>query len=334
MMVSDGSGALAWTEQRLCCAADAAGIALWSWNIDSDEIALDERAYRLWGVPEGSRVTFRGLSERIHPVDVDRVGRAFKAVRKKDGPYEIDFCILDNDVHRWISARGHGGDAGMVDRVMFATFMDITARKQAEETREMLIGEMSHRVKNLFAITSALTSIAAHSAATATEMAADLTLRLDALGQAHGLVVPSSEEGTGKAATLHELLTVLLAPYDDRAASGSRIRLTLPELLVGETAITTLALVVHELATNSIKYGALAKPSGILDIRCTSHDIAVVLIWAEQGGPVVQAPLEQGFGSSLVARSMSRQLGGSIIYDWPAEGMIATMTMNRDRLAI
>jgi len=332
-MVEDGSGALAWTEERLRSAADAAGMALWSWNIDTDQLALDERAYRLWGVPAGSRVTFRDLSERIHPVDVDRVGRAFKAVRSKDGPFEIDFCILDNDAHRWISARGHGGPAGMVDRITFATFMDITARKQAEETREMLIGEMSHRVKNLFAITSALTSIAAHSAATATEMAADLTLRLDALGQAHDLVLPSSGEGAGKTATLDELLTILLAPYDDRAAPGSRIRLTLPDLLVGEIAITTLALVVHELATNSIKYGALATPSGLLDVSCTSQDGAVVLVWTEQGGPVVRAPIKQGFGSSLVMRSMSGQLGGSIAYDWRAEGMIATLRMNRDKLA-
>ena len=128
-MVADGSSALAWTKEQLSSAADAAGVSLWSWNIDTDEIALDERAHRLWGVPEGSQVTFRSLSERIHPVDVDRVGRAFRTVRGQDGPYEIDFCILDHGVRRWISARGQGGDAGTVDRVMFAVFMDVTRRR-------------------------------------------------------------------------------------------------------------------------------------------------------------------------------------------------------------
>ena len=332
-MVADGSGALAWTKEQLHSATDAAGVSLWSWNIDTDEIALDERAYRLWGVPEGSHVTFRSLSERIHPVDVDRVGRAFRTVRGQDGPYEIDFCILDQGVRRWISARGQGGDAGTVDRVMFAVFMDVTARKQAEEARETLVGEMSHRVKNLFAIASALTTIAARSAETASEMAHDLTLRLDALSQAHDLVLPSSENGTGRGAHLDALLTVLLAPYDDRSTDGSRVRLAVPELQVGETAVTTLALVVHELATNSIKYGALGRPSGILDVRCIPYDDAVVLVWTELGGPVVRPPVERGFGSSLIARSMSRQLGGSIVYAWPAEGMVATLTMDRDRLA-
>ena len=332
-MVSNGSGALAWTDDRLRSAADAAGMAFWSWNIDTDEIALDEHACRLWGVSESSQITFRDLSERIHPVDVERVGRAFKAVREQAGPYEIDFCILNKGVHRWISARGQGGDAGTIERVMFAAFTDITARKQAEEARETLVGEMNHRVKNLFAITSALTTIAARSAATAAEMADDLTLRLDALSQAHDLVLPVSENGMSKAANLDELLTVLLAPYDERSASDCRIRLAVPELQVGGTAITTLALVVHELATNSIKYGALGRSSGILDLKGSSHDSTIVLVWTEQGGPVVRTPIERGFGSSLVARSMSGQLGGSIVYDWPAEGMIATLTMDQDRLA-
>ena len=102
---------------------------------------------------------------------------------------------------------------------------------------------------------------------------------------------------------------------------------------MGETAVTTLALVVHELATNSIKYGALGRSSGILDVSCVADDGAVVLVWTERGGPLVRPPAGRGFGSALIARSMSGQLGGSVAYAWPAEGMIATLSMDRDRLA-
>ena len=333
-MVSQGTGALSWTDEQLRAAADAAGVALWSWNIDTDEIALDDRAYRLWGIQEGRLVTFRKLSERIHPVDVERVGRAFEAVRRQTGTYEIDFCILDNDQRRWISARGQGGGAGMVERVMFGIFTDITNRKEAEDAREMLAGEMSHRVKNLFAIAAALTGIAARSTTTKEEMAEDLTLRLNALGQAHDLVLPTSTEAARKAAKLDEVLAALLSPYDDRnSVSDIRVHLAVPELQVGVTAVTTLALVVHELATNSLKYGALGAATGVLNVTCTDRDKAVILVWTEQGGPRSASPEGHGFGSVLVARSMSGQLGGSISYDWPAEGMIATLTIDRDRLA-
>ncbi len=331
----EGSSALVWDAERLRIATDAAGVALWSWNVDTDEIAMDERAHRLWEVPSREPVTFEGLSKRIHPEDLDKVRSAFAATRAMLGPYEIDFRILQGDAVRWISARGQGDDIGMVDGIMFGIFLDVTERKQAEEVREMLAGEMSHRVKNLFAIASALTAIAAHSAATTTEMARDLTQRLTALGRAHDLVRPIPGRKENKTALLGDLLAVLLAPYDDRGAIGDRVRVSVPEVRVGETSATTLALIAHELATNSIKYGALSAASGKLDISCTAQNGEVVIVWTERGGPPVVAPTEPvGFGSKLVTRSISGQLGGSIALDWPAEGVIVTLRMSEARLAM
>ena len=118
------------------------------------------------------------------------------------------------DEIRWISARGQGDDAGIVGRIMYGIFLDVTGRKQAEEGHELLAGEMSHRVKNLLAIAAGLTAITSRSAATTAEMAQELTQRLTALGRAHDLVRPLPGQG-GKAALLGDLLTVLLAPYDD-----------------------------------------------------------------------------------------------------------------------
>ena len=114
-MSLEGSGALVWDLERLRVASDAAGIALWSWNVDTDEIALDGRAVVLWDLSQkGGAVTFEDLSARIHPGDLDRVRTAFEATRRRQGAYEIDFRILAGGAVRWISARGQGGDIGIV----------------------------------------------------------------------------------------------------------------------------------------------------------------------------------------------------------------------------
>jgi two-component sensor histidine kinase/PAS domain-containing protein len=320
-----------WDANRLRIATDAAGVALWSWNVDTDGIAMDERAHRLWGVASGA-VTFEDLSARIYPADLDRVRATFAATRQILGVYEIDFRILHGNQVRWVSARGMGDDQGIVDRTMFGVFLDVTERKLAEESREMLADEMVHRIKNLFAVASALTSISARSTTTTSEMSLDLTQRLAGLSRAHDLVRPVPGE-LKTAARLGDLLAVLLAPYDEVGAIDSRVRVSVPVLLVGEAPATTLALVVHELATNSIKYGALSKPTGMLDVSGTAQGSEVVIVWTETGGPPLTASFgPAGFGSQLVARSISHQLGGTVAFEWPIEGVIVTLRLSTARL--
>src|SRR6185312_9752895 len=205
---------------------------------------MDERAFELWGLTWSSEVEFETLSAHVHPADRDRVRAAFLATRSVAGRYEIDFrIVLDHEV-RWISARGQGADVGIVERTMFGIFLDVTGRKQAEEGHELLAGEMSHRVKNLLAIASALTAITSRSTTTTADMARELTQRLTALGRAHDLVRPLPGK-EGKAALFGDLLAVLLAPYDDVGAFSGRVRVSVPRMGVGEKTATTLALVVH-----------------------------------------------------------------------------------------
>lgn len=325
---------LLWEPQNLVRAIEAAGVTLWSWNVDTDALAMDDHAYDLWGIPRGIDVQFEDLSAHIHPADRDRVRAAFTATRAIIGPYEIDFRIMVGEELKWISARGQGHDVGMVHRIMFGIFIDVTGRKQAEEGRELLAGEMSHRVKNLLAIASGLTAITSRSTNTTDDMARELTLRLTALGRAHDLVRPVPGQTETASALLGDLLTVLLAPYDDLGAFSGRIRVSVPRMRVGESATTILALVVHELATNSLKYGALSVDAGILDVSCSAHDEAVTVIWSESGGPTVKPPTGPGgYGRKLIERSVTGQLRGSIKYDWAEEGVIVTLKVNPDRLA-
>jgi two-component sensor histidine kinase len=322
-----------WRPEHLRLAIDAASVALWSWNVDSNRFTMDERAFELWGLPWTEEVAFETLSAHIHPADRDRVRAAFLATRSVAGPYEIDFRIVLGHEVRWISARGQGADAGIKDRLMFGIFLDVTGRKQAEEGHELLAGEMSHRVKNLLAVATGLTHITSRSAGSIGAMATELIGRLTALGRAQDLVRPLPGH-EGAAALLGDIFSILLAPYDDTGAFAGRIRVAVPRMGVGETSARTLALVVHELATNSLKHGALSSATGTLDVSSTSDEHDVVVTWAEAGGPEIAAPPEMaGFGSRLIRRSLTEQLAGSIDYDWQPTGLVATLRMRKDRLA-
>jgi two-component sensor histidine kinase len=316
-----------WEPDNLRRALQAAGVSQWSWNVDRDALTMDDQGFIHWGLDQSGTVTFEDLSAHIHPADLDRVRAAFTATRAIVGAYEIDFRVMVGEVIRWISARGLGNDSGLHERVMFGVFLDVTGRKQAEEGHELLAGEMSHRVKNLLAIASGLTRISARSTTTASEMANVLTDRLTALGRAHDLVRPLPGN-QGSAALLGDLLTILLAPYEDTGAFSGRIRVAVPRMGIGERAATALALTVHELATNSMKYGALSADTGTLDVSGATDGEYVTIVWTERGGPDVEPPNgAEGYGSQLVTRSI-RGLGGTIGYDWSEDGVVVVLKIN------
>jgi two-component sensor histidine kinase len=323
---------LVWDVDKLRTATDAAGIALWSWNVDTDRLEMDQRGHALWGVPNTGTITFETLSSRIHPEDLDRVRAAFAATRDMTGAYETDFRIQYDGEVRWISARGRGDDQGIVGRLMYGVFIDVTERKRAEEAREMLAGEMNHRVKNIFAIASALATISARSTTTKDEMVKDFRQRIVALSKAHDMVRPNLNQQE-KAAELGDLLATLLQPYANPHLETERVHVSTPKLLVGEKAATALALVVHELATNSIKYGALSNAKGAIDIACSTSDGEVAIVWRETGGPPISEPSgRSGFGTKLVVSSLSDQLGGTISASWPPTGAVITLKMSAARL--
>lgn len=322
-----------WSNEHLRRAVEAAEVALWSWNVDDHTFNMDARGFQLWGLRPTDSIAFEDLSAHIHPADRDRVRAAFIATRSVEGPYEVDFRIMLGDEIRWISARGQGADADIVNRTMFGIFQDVTGRKQAEESSELLAGEMSHRVKNLLAIASSLTSFASQSSESVEHMTQDLTRRLSALGRAHDLVrpLPGSQ---GRAALLGDLLSVVLAPYDSQGAFSGRIRVAVPRMGVGERTATALAMVLHELATNSAKYGALSAETGVLDLSGANNDETLTLVWSETGGPTIAtAPELKGFGSRMLNANIAGPLGGTIEYDWQAAGLVATLTMRTSSLA-
>ena len=204
--------------------------------------------------------------------------------------------------------------------------------------QEMLTREMSHRVKNLFAIAIGMVSISAKSAATSEDMAKTLSGRLNALARAHDLVCRGVQADGEiiREATLTGLLEAIFQPYADLAPTGALKRIVIngPDLVIGERVLTSLALVLHELATNAAKYGALSLGEGLVHVTWHIAGGNLLLRWEEHKGPRIEkTPTSEGFGSILVRRSIVGQLGGELDYIWKPEGFSAFISIPMERIS-
>ncbi len=214
---------------------------------------------------------------------------------------------------------------------------DITERRRATEKQVLLLREMSHRVKNLFALASGVVTLSARFARTPEEMADSVRARLNALSQAHDLTLPDFTNGaerSEKRTTLHALIQTIIAPYSDVAREGSdRIFIDGPEVQIGGSAMTSLALLLHEFTTNAAKYGALSGSTGRIDVRWTVANDELHLTWRETGGPPVGDQVHtEGFGSLLARATVKGQLGGSFSRDWETDGLTIHLTVSLGRL--
>ena len=218
-------------------------------------------------------------------------------------------------------------------------FLDVSLRKHHEGQQELLLKEMDHRVKNLFAIIGGMVTLSARSANTPKELAETVQGRLGALASAHQLIRPkhSAAEATKRETTLSELVRKVLSPYADPVGTGDSARTEIegPEIPIGAGASTNVALVVHELATNAAKYGALSVPGGRVHISWTLISGRLVLTWKEKDGPLVTGPPErEGFGSMLARRSVSGGLRGDLDFQWKPTGLIVLVSAEMEHLAL
>jgi PAS domain S-box-containing protein len=211
---------------------------------------------------------------------------------------------------------------------------DITERKRAQEQQDLLLREMSHRVKNLLAVAGSVVTLSARSAATPEAMARALRDRLGALARAHELTQPSLTDAVARQSqktTLRALIQAIFSPYvDPQAGSGPRDRVNAagPDLPIGGSALTSLALILHEFATNAAKYGALSSATGRIEISWSVAGDELRLRWTESGGPPAgEPPTSEGFGSSLARRIITSQLAGQISYDWRPEGVTISLVV-------
>jgi PAS domain S-box-containing protein len=214
---------------------------------------------------------------------------------------------------------------------------DITELKRAREQIDLLLREMKHRIKNLFSIASGVVALSARSAHAPDHITDAIRERLTALSRAHELTLPDLANGklaTSQATTLGALLRTIVAPFLDPGRDrDGRFVISGVEVPVSGSAVASLALLLHEIAINAAKYGALSRPDGRVDVDCAAADNEFVVTWSERGGPPVDGPpASEGFGSFLARATVENQFDGRISRDWKAEGLTVRLSLGSERL--
>jgi PAS domain S-box-containing protein len=330
-------------EADLRLVLDSATDAVYCVDTDGVTTMCNAAFLRMLGIPREEDAIGRKLHDVIHHSHPD--GSAYPKEEcpiyrtAKDGvPSHVDYELFFRfdgtsfPVEYWVNPiLRDGTHQGAV-----CTFIDITERRRAQEQQNLLLRELNHRIKNLFAITGGMITLGARSATTPKEYAASLSGRLEALALAHELILPNlaDEANPGTKPTgLDALLKKILAPYSQKGSGGDRIMTSGPAVMLGPHAVTTLALIVHELATNSVKYGSMSVEGGSLAIRWVCSDNVLVLKWEESGGPrIAGPPHSEGFGTRLSNHSVRFQLGGAVTHQWYEAGLAVELSVPLERL--
>ncbi len=328
-------GALHENDLKFSSVVDAFPHMVWSALPDGYHDYYNAKWYEFTGVPPGS-TDGEGWNAIFHPDDRERAWDLWRRSLETGEPYEIDYRLRHRSgEYRWTLGRAVPvrNTDGEIVRWM-GTCTDIHEQKTQAEQNEILSRELSHRIKNIFAVVTGLISLSARQRPEFREFAASLQQRVAALGRAHEFVRPHSEDSTPGALpdSLRGVIREILAPY--LALSNDRIVISGPDVLIDDRGATPVALLFHELATNAAKYGALSTADGIVHIETTQIGEEIQILWSESGGPpVVGAPDHNGFGTRLAELSIAGQLGGTIEREWRPGGLVATIRVRRDRLA-
>jgi PAS domain S-box-containing protein len=295
--------------RRLEAAVDATGIGLWEWDVPTGVLTWNARNRELLGVSHAEPLTIQDYPGLVHPDDLELVRIAYReAADKPDGGdlvFEYRTAPGADGKSRWLQQHGRVlKDGEGVRRVVGGT-MDVTDRKSAEERRGLVLRELAHRSRNGILLLMSLVSQTARETTSVKELETVLIGRLQALADCQDLLTQAG----GRSLLLGDLLDRALSPFDAaRFGIGPGVR----EITVSASMVVALALLVHELATNAVKYGALSAPAGGVSLRLApTVDGHAHLAWVETGGPAVPPPTRRGFGSRLLAISL-RNDGGRV----------------------
>ena len=315
---SEAERALQISVERFEALANAMPQMAWSTPDDGQTDYFNARWYEYTGAEPGSHFGSDWI-EALHPDDRESVAEEWRRAVASGQLYDVEFRLRRHDgQYRWMLARGLPvrDEASGTNR-WFGTNTDIHERKAMIENQELLTRELSHRIKNIFSVIGGLIGLEARAEPEFRPIADGVQRRIAALGRAHDFVRP--QDGA-EGANLHGLLDKLFAPY--AGGGGARIRVSGGDMPVSDHAATPLALIFHELATNSVKYGALSWIEGHVELDIGEDGGELLFRWREVSGPetVAPAPSRGGFGTTLVDFSVTRNLNGTIERRYPPSG--------------
>jgi PAS domain S-box-containing protein len=314
--------ALLRSRARLRDAMAAGRLGAWEREIGTDRMQSSAQHKANFGLAADAAFTYEMARAMRHPDDREKMDAAFRRAVEEGVPYDVETRVIwpDGSCH-WMMARGDivPDESGRPSRMAGFT-MDVTERKQAEARLKLLAQEVDHRANNLLAVIQAVVRLTR--ADTVPDFVDAVQGRLVALARAHKLMADSRWTG----ADLATLVDEEMAAY--RAGDEARIRTRGPAVAMSASAAQSVAMAIHELATNAVKYGALSVEGGRVEITWAWSDATgLALRWSETGGPPVVPPACRGFGTGVIDGTIRQQLKGAMHFDWRREGLLCEMTV-------
>nr|USU32368.1 PAS domain S-box protein [Methylobacterium sp. OTU13CASTA1] len=319
--------ALRETEERYRLASRATNDAIWDWNLATNEVLWNDALQAAYGhSPETVDPTGDWWIGHIHPEDRGRIDASIHAIIDGTGTSWTDeyrFLRADGS-YAYVLDRGYviRNGAGQAVR-MIGAMLDISERRKAEEHQRLLTGELQHRVKNTLALVQAIASQTLRGSTDVNEMREAFAARLISLGRAHDILTAASW-------TAAPIAEVVDGAFGVHVGAVGRLRTSGPNVLLAAKAALSLALSLHELATNAAKYGSLSNDTGVVDLRWhVVHEgdaPRFCLTWSEQGGPpILTQPSRKGFGSRLIERSFAAEVGGEVKLTYAPTGLVCRL---------
>jgi PAS domain S-box-containing protein len=321
--VAERQKALQASEERARLALEAGHMGTWWYDHIRGTGGWSSQAAVLLGLPpEKTTVSIPEWRALVHPDDVDEVFDKLRAAVVGDGDYEDEYRVRHPGGQiRWINAKGRVFFNSLRKPVYFVgIFQDVTERKHAEDQQRFLLDELNHRVKNTLATVQSIAAQTLRSAPDPASFRDAFEGRLLALSKTHDLLTRNA----WRDADLHDLATQELAPY--RRSQDERVIIDGPTINLPARYAINLGLVLHELVTNAAKYGALSTSSGQVEVKWLivsdpERSRQLRLQWSEKGGPLVERPKRQGFGSRLIRRSIEGELSGYAVIHFAPTGI-------------
>jgi PAS domain S-box-containing protein len=305
--------------ERLRMASEAAGFGTYDYHPAAGRVYWSPSLRNLAGIEGDEPLTLESALAVIHPDHRDLVRRHMEGYSPSSGRSEIEFKVVGPDgEERWLLDRGHAiADAQERGLHVMGTVLDITERKRTEERQSLLMAELDHRVKNILGNVSAIARLSRHRALSVEDFVEALDGRIQAISRAHALL----RRGAWAGANLTELTTETLSPF----RSTSNIEINGEAVNVVPELAQSMALILHELATNAVKHGALSMPSGRVKISWSRLPAGQLrFVWQEFGGRRSSPPTGKGFGLTVL-QTAAADLGAIANYDFREEGFVYTL---------
>jgi PAS domain S-box-containing protein len=311
-------------QARLQEALAAGGVTAFEWDVRTGLSRRSQNAAQILGFDPQQPFTANQFLARVHPDDRARFKALVHAVRPDRPSYAVTFRFLGADGREvWLeeTSRAEFDAAGRYVRLKGLT-LDITERKRAERHQDLLIAELDHRVKNVLARVAVVAMYTRQGSSSMDDFVQAIDGRIQSMAAAHALLSQNRWHGVG----LDDLVRRQLAPY----TTSANMTVGGPDITLTAATTQAIAMVLQELVTNAVKYGALSTPNGRVAVswdRAGNGDAAATLTiaWHETGGPPIVVPVQSGYGTSLIRDLIPHELGGTVDLVFAADGVCCTI---------